>query len=224
MSTTLLAPSARPATATATVTRVGGQLRLTHPTRGYAVTRNPFAVWSILPSITLAFAGLAIAVPFINDAYIASIAVSAFLAVTTGLLLIPAVALRGSLNLTHDGVTFARGKHHLTAGWDQVTGVIYRRDAGLCLVFRDPQQTKAVMKLPGGFSARDEEARIPLRMFGDRQFSILYDIRDRLPEAAWRPALERADNRSQLRILAVYAATVAVCGASMFAVMYSVTH
>ena len=47
-------------------------------------------------------------------------------------------------------------------------------------------------------------------MFGDRQFSILYDIRDRLPEASWRPALERVGSRSQWRILAYYAGTVAV--------------
>jgi hypothetical protein len=61
-------------------------------------------------------------------------------------------------------------------------------------------------------------------MFGDRQFSILYDVRDRLPESAWRDAVERANARSTPRIQAVYAITVAICGAAMFAVMYAVTH
>ena len=221
---TVISPRAGSHAATATVTRVGGQLRLTHPDRGYAVSRNPFAIWSILPLITLAFAGLAIAMAYISDAYLASIAISGFLVITAGLLLIPAVALKGSLNLTHDGIAFERGKHHLTAGWDQVSGIVYRRSAGLCLVLRDPQQTATSMKLPGGFYARNEEANIPLRMFGDRQFSILYDVRDRLPESAWRDAVERANARSTPRIQAVYAITVAICGAAMFAVMYAVTH
>jgi hypothetical protein len=221
---TVISPQAGSASSTATLTRFGGQLRLTHPDRGYAVSRNPFVIWSILPSITLGFAGLAIAMAYIADAYVASIAISGFLVVTAGLLLIPAVALKGSLNLTHDGIAFERGKHHLTAAWDQVTGIVYRSGSGLCLVLRDPQQTTASMKLPGGFYARNEEANIPLRMFGDRQFSILYDVRDRLPESAWRDALERANARSTPRIQAVYAITVAICGAAMFAVMYAVTH
>jgi hypothetical protein len=221
---TVISPQAGLAAATATVTRVGGQLRLTHPDRGYAVSRNPFVIWAILPSITLAFAGLAVAMAYITDAYVASIAVSGFLVIAAGLLLVPAVALKGSINLTHDGIAFERGKHHLTAGWDQVTGIVYRRGAGLCLVLRDPQQTIASIKLPGGFYARNEEANIPLRMFGDRQFSILYDVRDRLPESAWREAVERANTRSTPRIQAVYAITVAICGVAMFAVMYAVTH
>ena len=221
MSTTL-SPAAH--LAPATVTRVGGELRLTHPDRGYAVSRNPFTVWSVLPLITLAFAGLAIAMAYINDAYLAAIAVSGFLVATAGILLIPAVALKGSLNLTHDGIAFERGKQHLTAAWDQVVGIVNRRGAGLCLVLRDPQQTKPSITLPGGFYARNEEANIPLRMFGDRQFSILYDVRDRLPATAWRDAIEHANVRSTTRIHLVYAITVAISGGAMFAVMYALTH
>jgi hypothetical protein len=217
-----MAPTA--SRATATVTRVGGQLRLTHPTRGYAVTRNPFAIWSILPLVTLSFAGLALAMVYISDAYLATVAVAAFMVVTAGLLLVPAVALKGSLNLTHDGITFERGRHHLTAGWDQVAGVVNRSGPGLCLVINGAQQTAPVIKLPGGFSARHGAVQIPLRMFGDRQFSILYDVRDLLPERTWRAALERASSRPQWLIPAVYATTVAVCGLAMFAVMYAVTH
>src|SRR5438270_10370460 len=94
---------------TAGLAPVRGPLRLLHPTRAYAVTRNPFAIWAVLPSLTLAFAGLAFAMLFITDAYTAGIAVSAFMVVTAGLLLIPAVSLKGTLNLTHDGITYARG-------------------------------------------------------------------------------------------------------------------
>ena len=44
---------------TAPVTRsVNGRMRLTYPTRGYAVSRNPFVIWAILPLITLSFIGL----------------------------------------------------------------------------------------------------------------------------------------------------------------------
>jgi hypothetical protein len=220
MTTAQLAPPT-----TAPVTReVTGHLRLTHPTRGYAVTRNPFAISAILPSITVAFAGLAVAMLYITDSYLAGIAVGAFIVVAAGLMLIPAVTLKGSLNLTHDGLTFERGKQHLTAGWDQVTGLVNRWDAGLCLMLRDPQQSTPSIRLPGGFSAQNGVAQIPLRMFGDRQFSILYDIRDRLPDGTWRPALEKASQRSSTRILMVYGGVVAVCGVALFGVMFALTH
>src|ERR1700676_3961098 len=110
---------------TAPITRYdNGRLRLTHPTRGYAVTRNPFAIPAILPLVALAFAGLAIAEHFgdyqvsvsaFGNVSATSITVAAFLIITCGILLIPAVTLKGSLNLTHDGVTFERGNEHLTA-------------------------------------------------------------------------------------------------------------
>lgn len=201
-----------------------GQLRLLIPTRDYAVTRNPFAIPAILPLVTLTFAALALAMAVISDAYLSTIVVAAFATVTVSLLAIPAVALKGSINLTHDGISFVRGKQHLTAGWDQVTGIVYRFQTGLCLMIRNPLQSTPRMRLPGGFHAQGGEARIPLRLFGDRQFSILYDIRDRLPEAAWRPALEAASKRSKWRILSVYGLTVACAGAAIFAVMYTVTH
>jgi hypothetical protein len=216
---------------TAPITRYdNGRLRLTHPTRGYAVTRNPFAVPAILPLITLAFAGLAIA-EYLGDYQVSvgivgvtSITVVAFLIVSCGLLLIPAVALKGSLNLTHDGVTFERGSDHLTASWNEVTGLIHRFDSGLCLTFKGAQQTRAIMRLPGGFSAVNGSVRIPLRMFGDRQFSIIYDLRDRLPEAYWLPALRRVEQRSVHRNLAAYSSAVLIGICSMAAVAYSVLH
>jgi hypothetical protein len=151
-----------------------------------------------------------------------SITVIAFVIVTLGLLLIPAVTLKGSLNLTHDGVTFERGKDHLTAGWDQVTGLTYRPDAGLCMTIEGAQQTRPSMRLPGGFNATAGSVRIPLRMFGDRQFSILYDIRDRLHETSWLPALQQVKERSPRMNLAIYAVVMLICSGAMIAVAVSV--
>ncbi|MBV8194941.1 MAG: hypothetical protein JOY80_05380 [Candidatus Dormibacteraeota bacterium] len=212
---TPVAPAA-PAPSTAVVE---SRLRLTHPTRGYAMTRNPFAIWEVLPAITLTFAALAIAMTYINDPYNARTAIGAFLVVTLGLLLVPALTLKGTLNLTHDGITFARGKDHFTAGWDQVVGVVNRIDSGLAVEMRNPQSTKQSWRMAGGFRVTGSEAQIPLRYFGDRQFSILYDIRDRLPDQAWRPALDKASRRPVWMILAVYGASVVICGLALYVVM-----
>lgn len=220
---TVAVPAGTP-TIEAVARPVNGQLRLTYPTRGYAVTRNPFAVWSVLPIEALAFAALAISLAVMNDQVQIWTALGGFLVVTLGALLVPAVALKGSINLTHDGVTFERGKHHLTAGWDQMTGLVLRRGAGLCLTIAGAQQTKLSWKLPGGFRAEAGAVDIPLRYFGDRQFSILYDIRDRLPEAAWRPALEQAEKhaRSTVRCEIVYAAVAAIGALAVFATYLSI--
>jgi hypothetical protein len=206
------------------VAPVRGQLRLLHPTRGYAVSRNPFAVWSILPLLALSFAGLAIAMIFISDATTAAIAVSAFLVVTVGLLLVPAVSLKGTINLTHDGIAFARGKHHLTAAWEDVVGLRFHRGGGLCLVIQGAEQTTARIRMPGGFVSTYDETVIPLRLFGDRQFSILYDLRDRLPEQRWHDAVARADRRSRTWIAVDYALVTAVCGVAICTVAYAITH
>ena len=64
--------------------------------------------------------------------------------------------------------------------------------------------------------------RIPLRMFGDRQFSILYDIRDRLPETTWQPALQQVRERSPLMNLAIYAGVVLVSAGAIIAVAVAV--
>ena len=215
------------------VTRsVNGRLRLTYPTRGYAVTRNPFAIWAILPLVTLTFIGLALAefigddtvvVNWFGNTTVTSVTVVAFATVALGLMLIPAVTLKGSLNLTHDGVTFERGRDHLTASWDQVTGLVYRRDAGLCMTMAGASQTRRSLRLPGGFNATDGNVRIPLRMFGDRQFSILYDIRERLPEQSWLPAVQQVKDRSPLMNLAIYAGVVLISSGAMIAVAVAVS-
>ncbi len=151
-----------------------------------------------------------------------SLTVTAFLVVTLGLLLVPAITLKGSLNLSHDGVTFERGKQHLTASWEQVTGLVYRRDAGLCLTMEGAQQTTPRMRLAGGFDAVAGAVRIPLRMFGDRQFSILYDIRERLPEASWLPAVQKVRERSPRMNLAIYAAVVLISAGAIIAVAMAI--
>ena len=221
-----------PAKAAPVTRSVNGELRLSYPSRGYAVTRNPFAIWSVLPAIVLAFVALGIA-EFIGDYSVflgdspmmaVDVTVVTFLIVTLGLLLIPAVVLKGSINLTHDGVTFERGKDHLTAGWDQIVGLANRNDAGLCLMIRNPQMTTPKIKLPGGFYADQTMAQIPLRMFGDRQYSIVYDIRDRVSETDWAPALAAVKHRSTNHILAIYGATALVCVLAMGVVAYALTH
>jgi len=222
-----------PVPSTAPLTRsVNGRLRLTYPTRGYAVTRNPFAIGAILPLVVLSFIGLAfvelvttdsgVIINWAGNLSVTSVPAIVFTIVTLGLLLIPAVALKGSINLTHDGVTFERGKDHLTADWNQVTGLVYRRDAGLCLTMEGARQTKEVMRLPGGFNATRGSVRIPLRMFGDRQFSILYDIRERLPEESWAPALSQVKERSPRLNLMVYGGTVVFASLAVIAVAISV--
>ena len=102
---------------------------------------------------------------------------------------------------------------------------MHTRDAGLCMTVRGQQQTKKHWKLPGGFRADGQSAQIPLRFFGDRQFSILYDIRERLNERAWRPALEQAERRtrSTIRCDLVYGAAVAIGGLAVFSAYLSVT-
>lgn len=224
--------TATPTTTTAPLTRsLNGRLRLTYPTRGYAVTRNPFAIGAVLPLITLSFIGLAAAeligdntiiINWLGNYSVTSVTAIVFTVVTLGLLLIPAVTLKGSLNLTHDGVTFERGKDHLTADWEQVTGLVYRRDCGLCLTMAGARQTREVMRLPGGFNATRGNVRIPLRMFGDRQFSILYDIRERLPEDTWMPALSQVKERSPRMNLLVYAGVVAFSSLAIIAVAIAV--
>lgn len=225
-----LAPVAPVATVapptTAPFTRsVNGAMRLTYPTRGYAITRNPFAIWSVLPTLTLAFAALAASVTLMTDQLQILTGLGAFLVVTTGILLVPAVSLKGSLNLTHDGITFERGKHHLTASWEEMTGLVYKRDAGLCLTIRGQDQTTPHWRLAGGFRAENGAAQLPLRYFGDRQFSILYDIRERLHEHTWRPALEQAEraSRSTLRCELVYIGAAAIGTLAVFSTYLSVT-
>ncbi len=215
----------RPVVASRTGT---GRLTLTHPVRAYAMTRNPFAIAAVLPLIVMAVLGVEVALLFEADPYAIC---GGLLVATAGLLLIPAINLRGSLTLTHDGVSFERGKQGFTAPWEHIAGLVYRRESGVCLEVVHPEiySTKKNgvkgIRMPGGLRAEPgKSAIVPLRLFGDRQFSILYDVRERLPQDRCREALDRASIRGSGRILAVYALTTAICCAALFASMYAITH
>ena len=58
-----------------------------------------------------------------------------------------------SLNLTHDGITFERGKDFLTADRAYVSGLSYKSDCGLCGTFEGAAQSRPDTKRPGGFRA-----------------------------------------------------------------------
>ena len=209
----------QPAKTSQVVRSSAGRLTLLHPTRAYAVSHNPFSIAAILPLLVLSFIGLEIAVLANVDAIVAT---GGFLVVSLGLLLVSAVNLRGSLTLTHDGVSFENGKHQITADWEHVAGIVMKSDSGLCLEIVDPQMTETKMRLPGGLSASEHHALIPLRLFGDRQYSILYDLRERLPEERWMNALKEAGQRSSTRILVVYGMTTLICIGAILATFFAV--
>ncbi|MFN2450888.1 MAG: hypothetical protein ABR541_00885, partial [Candidatus Dormibacteria bacterium] len=152
------------------------------------------------------------------------VACAGFIVLTTGLLLVPAVVLRGSLLVGHDGITMERGTEHLTAAWEDVEGLRWNALTGLSLVLRGQRQTQPTWKLPGGFRAVDGDgATIPLRLFGDRQYSMIYDIRDRVPEGAWMSAVEQASGRRTTRCLVVYGVVV-LADLVALAIAYAVVH
>ena len=108
MAMTLDNPTRSPASPD--VARTGiGKLTPTHPARRYAVTGNPFAVSAVLPLLVATFLGLDVALLLNVDPYVMC---GGFITLAVGWMLIPGVALRGSLLLTHDGVAFERGADH----------------------------------------------------------------------------------------------------------------
>jgi hypothetical protein len=198
-----------------------GQIRITHPTRAYAVSGNPFSVPALLPLLLLCFIGLDIAIFAGADP---TVTCGAFLVLTCGLLLIPAVTMRGSMTLTHDGVTFESAGRYVTAFWTQVSGLSNSAMHGLCIKIDGASQSCPKLEIPGGLSAIGGEVNIPLRMFGDRQFSVLYDMRDRLPQERWMGALNTAGHWDRARSRAVYFGVVAIACGGLFAAMYAMTH
>jgi hypothetical protein len=209
MSTRTTLPTVDPMTGSAHPVATNGstKLSLLYPTRDYHVTRNPFAIAAVLPLLVAAFIGLDLAVLAGVDQVVAC---GAFLVVTTGLLAISATTLRGSLVMNHDGITFHRGKEHFTASWDDVTGITYRQGAGLCLEMTGVQQSVPKMRAPGGFSGVNGVVSLPLRLFGDRQHAMLYDIRDRLPSTAIDDAVKQASTWTTKRCLIAYAGVTAI--------------
>lgn len=198
----------------------------------YALSRNPFGIGAILPMILLAFIGLEGFLLAINggvfgsnpDPQVYYRLVGGFGVITTGLLLIPAVVLRGEITFDGRGITMSVGRNRIEATWDQVVGLVYTQDAGVCVKTRGQRQTRPSIRTAGGLKAADGEALIPIRLFGDRRFSILYEIRDRVPEAAWRPALEAADPPGTRRPIAVYTLAVLLGILSVTAVALHYVH
>ena len=205
--TSVHTPPVAPVAETVVTRELVGRPALTLPTRTYAVTTNPFAIAAVLPAIVLTFIATEIALLAGADTQVLA---SAAFFVTAGLLLIPAITLKGSITLTDDGISFERGQDHLHAAWRDISGLSYRTDCGLCISLHGQTQSKPRWKLPGGFGAVEgDSATIPLRMFGDRQFSVLYDLRDRLPESATMPALEQASSRDGIKMF-VYGGVLAL--------------
>jgi hypothetical protein len=181
----------------------------------YTVSRNPFGPAAILPALVLAFLALEIGLIYnwsINEL------LGGFLIICTGLLLVPAVALRGSITFDDQGITFRNGKKSITATWNQVTGLTYDRDSGVCVSLKGQTQSQPVIRSAGGLRAAEGEAVIPIRYFGDRRFAILYEIRDRVPESAWREALSHAESPASKRPLIIYAGVVLLGIGSIVAV------
>jgi hypothetical protein len=171
--------------------------------------------------IVATFLGLDAALLLNVDPYVMC---GAFLTLTCGWMLIPAVVLRGSVHLSHDGIVFERGKDLVTADWTQATGLEYKSDCGVCLTLVGAVQSRPDIKLPGGFRAKGGAVQIPLRMFGDRQYSILYDILDQVPEAQVQNALKMATRWTTRKSQAIYAGMVAFSAAALIVVMWIYTH
>ncbi len=188
----------------------------------YSVSRNPFGIAAVLPLIIFAFIGLEVGVLY-NVA--TDQLLGAFMIVSTGLLLIPAVVLRGDVTFDDEGIQLRYGKRSITAPWNCVQGLSFRRDCGVCVVLKGQTQTAERIRIPGGLEAtRGGEAFIPLRFFGDRRFAILYEIRDRVPAGAWQNALANERPPSSRRPLLVYGLTVLFGAAAMIAVAIAETH
>lgn len=175
---------------------------------------------AILPLLTFAFLGLAFGLIF---DWPVQESVAAFLLITLGLLLIPAMTLRGDATLNDEGLTFRSGRQTISATWAQVSGLVYRPDCGICIHTRGQTQSPTVIKAPGGLSARDGEGFIPVRYFGDRRFAIMYEIRDHIPDAAWRRSLDATQPDSALHPRFVYALAVAFSILSVAAVVIAQT-
>ena len=194
----------------------------------YAVSRNPFGLALILPLIVFSFIGLeavlliVIAWGDFNYASAKTI-LTGFLIITTGLMLIPAVVLRGYITFDDKGIEMRYAKQRLAATWDKVAGLTYERDSGVCVLLKGQEQSQPKITVAGGLRAREGgEAVIPIRFFGDRRFAILYEVRDRVPESAWKHALQQAQPGGSRRPLIIYALTVAFGAACMVAVAIAV--
>ena len=198
-----------------------GPLTIAQYSQLYAVSRNPFGLAAILPLILFAFIGLEIGL-------LANIDVDkllgGFMIVSTGLLLIPAVVLKGFITFDDKGINMRFGKQTLSASCDKVAVLTYEQDSGVCVLLKGQTQSRPKIRVAGGLHAEDGgEAIIPIRFFGDRRFAILYEVRDRVPESAWKHALQQAQPGSSRRPLIIYGLTVLFGIGCMIAVAVAVS-
>lgn len=186
----------------------------------YAVSRNPFGLAAVLPLVLFSFIGLEVGL-------LTSVPVdklmAAFMIITAGLLLIPAVVLKGYITFDDEGIALRFGKRTLSASWDKVAGLTYEQDSGVCVLLKGQTQSQPRIRLAGGLHADENgEAVIPIRFFGDRRFAILYEVRDRVPESAWKHALQQAQPGSSRRPLIIYSLTVLFAIGCMVAVAVAI--
>jgi hypothetical protein len=116
-------------------------------------------------------------------------AVSVFVAGIVAISAIPAYLLRGWITFGEDGVDVHFGRSAIRATWDQVTGVEPHSGYGLCLIMKGQTQTRTLRRGMAGVQADAGGASIPLRLFGDRRFAMVYEVRDHSPHTAWIEAL-----------------------------------
>jgi hypothetical protein len=205
-----------------------GHLSIRDSRRAYALSGSPFTVAAILPLITLAFIGTAITVSLASIDLGTMLPLTGGLAILcTGLLLIPALGVGGTLSMTERGIAFtrmnrailggngglipARGEHTVAAPWRNVS-LFTDFTGGLCLRMSDPEIVGGELRMPGGLHIRPgDDAVLPLRMLGDRKFAVIDAVRENADQSMWGPALERSGERSRASSRLVYALTTLVC-------------
>ena len=204
-----------------------GHVSIRDSRRAYALSGSPFTVPAILPLITLAFIGTALTVSLASvDLGTMLPLLGGLTVICAGLLLIPAVSVRGTVSTTDRGIAFsctnraiiggnggrlpARGEHIVAAPWQRVS-LFTDFTGGLCLRMRAPEVLGGDFSMPGGLEIRTgRDAILPLRMLGDRKFAVIDAIRDNVEAAAWEPALEHSGARSRTASRLVYGLTTLV--------------
>ena len=173
----------------------------------YGVTGNPFAIPLVLPLIAAAVLAMDVAMLLNADPRAAS---GGLLVFVCGLLLIPALVQRGRLDINGDGLTFTNKNNVVTGDWQNVA--ITNDDyCGPCITIYNPAMSATKdQHMPGGFEATKASTKIPFRLFGDRRFSILYDMEYHVPDNRWQDALEAA-GRWETNSRVIYAVVTAVC-------------
>lgn len=184
--------------------------------RVYAMSRNPFGIIYILPAIIIDVLIAELLIDFSVDTKIIAAVCSALAFV---ILTVPAATLNGRIIFTDKDVELLYGSRRLVMPWSGVTGLAHHSRFGLCL--QGKSSTEQRMNSINGICVSDGEARIPLRLFGDRRFAMFYEVRDHAPSRDWMQALRVRPISSRYPLL-IYGAAVIVCGVSIFLIGYFV--